>query len=164
MRAYDSRMTPTFLARSELEALSDAARRCPRLRLNRNLHAMEDPVHRLLNAMEPGSYVRPHRHATPPKSETILVVAGELGLVLFDDAGGVLSATRLSAAGPLHGADLPPGTWHTLVALASGTVFFETKPGPYVPPGPEDSASWAPAEGDPGADRQQAALSRLFPG
>lgn len=155
-------MNPTLLSRAELAALSDEARRRPRLRINRNLHAMEDPVHRLLNAIEPGSYVRPHRHGTPPKSETIVVLAGELGLVLFDDEGGVLSATRLAAAGPLYGADLPPGAWHGIVALAPGTVFFETKPGPYVPPGAGDLAAWAPAEGEPAAEGFQRRITELL--
>lgn len=156
-------MEPTFLTRADLEALSEAARGTPRLRINRNLHAMEDPVHRLLNAIEPGSYVRPHRHLTPPRSETALVVAGELGLVLFDESGAVARAQRLAAAGPLFGADLQPGTWHTFVALVPGTVFFETKPGPYVSPGPGDLASWAPAEGSVEAEAYLRNLGFLFP-
>ena len=61
------------LDRTLLAELSAAARLHPRRRLNRNLHAMDDPSHRLLNAIEPGSYVRPHRHLTPPKSETIVL-------------------------------------------------------------------------------------------
>jgi cupin fold WbuC family metalloprotein len=139
----------SFLAldRTLLVELSAAARLHPRRRLNRNLHAMEDPSHRLLNAIEPGSYVRPHRHGTPPKSETIILVAGALGLLLFDGIGTILGRERLETGGERFGADLPPGVWHSLVSLAEGTVFFETKPGPYVRPVEADLAPWAPEEG-----------------
>lgn len=146
-----------------LDALTDEARRRPRGRANANLHAPDDPVHRLLNAIEPGSYVRPHRHAVPPKDETVVVVRGAVGLVLFDGEGRV-SAARLLRAGPTgsFAADLPAGTMHTFVSLEPGTVFFEAKAGPYVAPSGDDVASWAPAEGDPAAPAFEASLRALF--
>lgn len=148
----------TFIDHALLRAVAAEAAAAERRRKNRNLHAMEDPVHRLLNAVEPGTYIRPHRHAAPPKSETALAVAGRIGLVLFDDAGAVTGTAVLAPEGPTLGADLPEGTWHTFVALAPGSVFFEAKPGPYVAPGGADLAPWAPAEGEPGA----AALERTW--
>ena len=134
---------------AQLDELCSRARASPRLRMNQNLHGMDDPVHRLLNAIEPGSYVRPHRHLDPPKTETILVVRGKLGLIVFDEMGVVREATRLEVHGRASGADLAAGAWHTLVSLARGTVFFETKPGPYVSPKAADVAAWAPAEREP---------------
>jgi len=152
----------TWLRRADLGLLSEEARKTPRLRLNRNLHQMDDPVHRLLNAIEPGSWVRPHRHLAPPRSETVLVVAGALGVVLFGDDGSVREVVRLEAGGDVFGVDLDAGTWHGLVALEAGTVFFETKPGPYVAPAPADRAPWAPGEGEPGAATAEEALRGLF--
>jgi cupin fold WbuC family metalloprotein len=108
---------------------------------------MEDPVHRLLNAMEPGTYVRPHRHLHPPRSETAIAVAGRIGILFFDDAGRVLERRILAGDGETLGADVPAGAWHSFLALAPGSVFFEAKAGPYAPPPPEDVAAWAPAEG-----------------
>lgn len=87
-----------FLDVGVLDALSAEARSRPRHRANGNLHAMEDPVHRLLNAVEPGTYIRPHRHLHPPKDETCLVVRGALGLVLFDESGAVAATRRLSVS------------------------------------------------------------------
>lgn len=146
-----------------LEALSGEARRRPRRRANANLHAMEDPVHRLLNAVEPGTYIRPHRHLHPPKDETYVVVRGTLGLVLFDEAGAVTRARRLStAAGETFGVDIPAGVLHTVVALEEGTVFFEVKVGPYVPSGGSDVPAWAPEEGEPDAAAYEAGLRALF--
>ena len=153
---------PVWLTKHGLGALSMQAAATARRRLNRNLHEMGDPVHRLLNAIEPGSWVRPHHHLDPPRSETVVVVAGALGVVLFDDSGSVQEAVKLEAAGEILGADLDAGTWHGLVALAPGTVFFETKPGPYFAPAPSDRAPWAPAEGDPAAVAAEWAMRELF--
>ncbi len=146
-----------------LAALSDEARRRPRRRVNANLHAMGDRVHRLLNAVEPGSYIRPHRHLDPPKDETLVVVRGALGLVLFDAEGGVVGTTRLaSSPAGAFGADVPAGAIHSFVALEEGTVFFEVKEGPYVSPVEGDLPAWAPAEGDAAAAAYEASLRGLF--
>ncbi len=145
-----------------LAEVADEARSAPRRRKNRNLHRMEDPVHRLLNAVEPGTYIRPHRHLAPPKTETALVLAGRIGMIVFDDAGNVTTTAVLDAHGEVRGADIEPGAWHTFVALAPGSVFFEAKPGPYVAPGPADLAAWAPAEGDSDAEAAERGFRSLF--
>ena len=125
---------------------------------------MEDPVHRLLNAVEPGTYVRPHRHSHPPRSETLVALAGKVGLILFDAEGRILGRRVLEDGGETLGADLPPETWHTVLALAPGTVFFETKAGPYTPPAGDDLAAWAPAEGSPEASALERKWRALFTG
>ncbi|MBK9065055.1 MAG: WbuC family cupin fold metalloprotein [Acidobacteria bacterium] len=150
------------LDRIALHRLSKAAVSSPRLRQNRNLHAMEDSVHRLLNAIEPGSYIRPHRHLHPPKAETMFVVAGRLGFLSFHDDGTVAEKTVLDAGGETFGVDVPPGVWHTFVSLAAGTVAFEAKAGPYVAPAGSDAAPWAPPEGDPASVRLEAGWRNAF--
>ena len=134
-----------------LEAVADGARKSPRLRMNANLHAMDDAVHRLLNAFEPGSYVRPHRHLEPPKGETLTVLRGRGAVLVFDDAGRVTSCAVLSPHGPAFVVEVPAGAWHSLVALESGTVWFEAKEGPYVQPAAGDWAAWAPDPASPDA-------------
>lgn len=157
--------SPTWLRGADLDQLAEAARGTPRLRTNLNLHAMDDRVHRLLNAIEPGSYVRPHRHLAPPKAETVVVVRGSLGLVLFDESGAVVGSGRLSAdPSATFGAEVPAGAIHSFVALEGGTVFFEVKEGPYVAPAGEDLPAWAPAEGDAAAPAYEASLRALFGG
>jgi len=133
---------------ARLAAVVAKAKAAPRLRMNDNLHAMDDPIHRLLNATEPGTYVQPHRHGTPAKVETLAVIAGRGALVLFDDAGRVTETCVLSPTGPTFVAEVPAGAWHTLIALAPGTVWFEVKAGPYTAPPAQDVATWAPAPGD----------------
>jgi cupin fold WbuC family metalloprotein len=151
-----------LLERADLMRLSAEARLSPRRRRNRNLHEMDDVVHRLFNAIEPGSYVRPHRHLSPPKAETMVVVSGRLGLLVFRESGAVRDTAVLEAGGETFGVDLQAGTWHSFVSLAPGTVVFEAKEGPYVPPGGADSAPWAPEEGAPEAADQVAIWHKLF--
>ena len=146
-----------------LDAVSEEARLRPRRRANLNLHGMDEAVHRLLNAIEPGSYVRPHRHGDPPKAETLVVLRGALGIVLFDEAGSVAATAllRAGADGPF-GADVPAGAIHSFVSLEAGTVFLEAKEGPYVAPAGRDLPDWAPAEGDAAAAGYEASLRALF--
>lgn len=145
--------------RKLIDSLIDRARRAPRLRANHNFHAdAAAPAQRLLIAIEPGSYVVPHRHHAPDKQETLIVLRGSLGVVLFDAAGRVERSLVLRPDDEILGIDLPAGTYHTALALETGTVFFEAKAGPYVPLTDVERAPWAPAEGDP---EVPAYLSRL---
>lgn len=141
---------------------ADAAAR-PRRRANHNFHPADDfPAHRLLNAIEPDSYLPPHRHLDPQKDESIIVLRGELGVLRFDDAGAVCATWHLCAGGDRLGVDIPHGTWHTVVALQPGTVIFEAKSGPYRPLVAGEKAPWAPAEGDAAAAAYWRTLHALF--
>lgn len=146
-----------------LDQVSAEARQSPRGRKNRNFHTNDaQPGHRLLNAIEPGSYIMPHRHLDPNKDETMVVLRGRLGLVTFDDAGVIVDAVEVGKGGAAIGMDIPHGTWHTVFALEPGTVFLEAKAGPYLPLTADEKAPWAPAEGDPGASAYLAALVARF--
>ena len=146
-----------------LDAVSREAQASPRRRRNRNFHPADDfPAQRLLNAIEPDSYIAPHRHLDSCKDETMIVLRGRLGLVIFDDAGQITQTAMLAADGACRGVDIPHGAWHSLVALESATVFFETKAGPYLPLAPAERASWAPAEGDVACADYLGKLRALF--
>lgn len=155
----------TLIDTALIDAVSAEARAAPRGRKNRNFHPRDDyPGHRLLNAIEPGSYIAPHRHLDPTKDETMVVLRGALGLVAFDDAGAVALAQKVCAGGTADvlGIDIPHGTWHTVFALEPGTVFLEAKSGPYLPLTDAERAPWAPAENAPDAPAYLAGLRRLF--
>lgn len=152
-----------LIDRHLLDEVSSEARNSPRLRKNRNLHASEDaPANRLLNAIEPGSYVAPHRHLEPAKDETFIVLRGRFGLVIFDDAGNIVRTQIIEADGSVCGADIPHGTWHSIVSLKPDSVFFEAKAGPYLPFTPEEKAPWAPAENGSGAKEYLDRLQQFF--
>ncbi len=136
-------LTPDLFA-----ALVERARQSPRLRTNHNFHvSMEENPHRFLNVMIRGTYIAPHRHLDPPKSESFIVLAGEVAFFTFADDGSIVGAERLrSDANP--GIDIQPGVWHTLAVLSDYAVCFEVKPGPYSAANDKDFAPWAPREGD----------------
>jgi cupin fold WbuC family metalloprotein len=149
----------------DLETLSHEAAASDRLRANRNLHDdLAEPVQRMLNAFEPGTYVRPHRHADPPKWELFLALKGAAACLTFDDAGTVTERCDITAGGPLFGVEIPAGTWHTLVALEPGTVLFELKEGPFQPLADKDFAAWAAAEGTGEAEALETWLHGARPG
>lgn len=150
---------PIFFGADSFEELTAAARGSARRRRSFDFHdGASHPAQRLLNAVEPDSYIRPHRHLEPRKDETFVVLRGAFGLVLFDDAGNVTDARVLRAGGDLVGAHVPGGVFHCLVSLAPGSVFFEAKAGPYNVPTDKDWPAWAPPEG---ASDVPAYLSRL---
>lgn len=148
---------------SLLAEVSAEAKLAPRLRKNRNFHPTDDyPGHRLLNAIEPGSYVTPHRHLDPHKDETMVCLAGRLGLVFFDEQGKVVETMVAAPNSDLLGVDIPHGVFHSVVALESGTVFLEAKSGPYVLLTEAEKAPWAPAEGSAEAGAYLFGLTALF--
>lgn len=154
-----------LLGQSLLDQLSGEAEASPRLRKHRNFHPDDAyPAHRLLVAIEPGSYVPPHCHLDPAKDETLLVIRGKLGVLFFDAAGEITAQHVLTPGGAVFGVDIPHGVFHTVLALTPGTAFFEAKAGPYVPVGVGELPGWAPREGDPAFAGYRDALIRRFVG
>jgi cupin fold WbuC family metalloprotein len=133
-----------------IDHLIARAQSSPRRRLNLNLHDdLADPVQRFLNAGEPDTYTRPHRHA-PGRWELFVALRGEAEIVGFTDDGAVASRTRLNAKKNSI-VEIPGGSWHSVVYLLPGTVLFELKPGPYTPETDKEYSPWAPPETDAAA-------------
>ncbi len=152
-----------IVSRELLDQLTEAARRSPRLRMNHNLHPTDNSrCHRLLNAIEPPSYIRPHRHLDPEKTEGFILLRGRLGIVVFADDGKVVQTVLLSEATGNLAVDIPHGVYHTAVSLEIGTVFYESKGGPYLPLTEEEKAIWAPEDGDPAVLAYLEQLRELF--
>ena len=138
------------LSERDLELLSQRAAQSERLRLNQNLHPeLSDPVQRLCNAFEPGTYVRPHWHSEDDRWELFLVLRGRCAVLTFDENGKVIERLELREHGGDRIVEIPPRTIHTVVSLAHGSVLFEVKPGPYRVATDKDFAKWAPKEGEP---------------
>ena len=132
-----------------LDSLTLQAKLSERLRQNYNLHkSFEEPSQRLLNAIEPYSYIRPHRHLVEKRDEYLSVLRGKFLFVTFNDEGVVMSVLRLGLSSDCDAlaVEIAPTTWHTVIALVSGSVLFEAKPGPFNPNKSKDLAPWAPEE------------------
>ncbi len=142
-----------------LDALSREAAGAPRLRKNLNMHDdYADPCQRLFNAMEPGTYIRPHRHTEPAKPECFLAVRGRMILITFTDDGKVEQLLPFGEGCDTVAIEVPAGVWHAVLSLQPGSIFFETKPGPYVALSDKDFAPWAPPEGSADVDAYMSLL------
>lgn len=133
-----------------IEELIRAAQKSKRGRIIFNYHTYAaDPVQRMLNAIEPGSYVQPHKHENPDKPEVFIILKGRIAVIIYDDTGEIDDFIILDREEGHFGAEVPPRTWHSIIALESGTVIYEVKHGPYDPTTDKVFAPWAPAENHP---------------
>jgi len=154
---------PEFISRQILDRLSAEAKLSPRLRKNYNFHSSDQDIcHRLLNAMEPDSYIQPHRHLYTSKDETLVVIRGRIGIIIFDVDGNIKENVLLEPTGGIMMVNIPHKIFHTCVSLEAGTVFFEAKAGPFIPLAPEERAPWAPPENDEFVTAYLASLKTLF--
>ncbi|MGE5478288.1 MAG: WbuC family cupin fold metalloprotein [Bacteroidales bacterium] len=146
-----------------IQSMKAAAAEAARRRTHATLHDdLADPVQRVVIALQPGTYVRPHRHAEGVW-ELFAVLDGALAVLTFDHAGTVTRRVELRPGGDRM-VQLPPGAWHSIAALAPDTLALEVKPGPYRPMDDKDFAAWAPAEGAEGAAELRAWLETAIAG
>lgn len=119
-----------------LDQVAGQARKSPRLRMNHNFHySTEDPVQRMLNAMEPGTVIPIHRHRET--AESMILLRGRMKVTTYDDAGRVLESVVLDPREGRHGIHVESGAWHGVEVIES-SVMFEVKEGSYHPISPDD--------------------------
>lgn len=132
---------------SLLHRLNNAAEASLRKRINHNFHKEgTDLLQRMLNAMEPGTYIQPHKHEKPDKREVFLLLKGRFAVVEFDELGEVTDYTVLNRDDGVFGAEVAPGVYHTIIALERNSVAYEVKDGPYDQGNDKIFAQWAPTE------------------
>lgn len=147
------------ITQNDTAELSGEARISDRFRKNRNFHTdYADPINRLMNAFEPGTYVHPHRHKDSQKVEIFIIFTGRLLIVEFDEDGTVIDYCILDHAEGVYAVEIPPRVWHTAIALVPNTVVYEVKNGPYDASTDKDFAPWAPQEGTPEGPEYNAVL------
>ncbi len=150
-------LTPETLAEG-----FEASRNSPRRRIILPIHRTQDAkVQRMLNFFQPGTFVRPHAHPQPSHIETIQVIAGHLGFILFETDGRIRETFELEA-GPAALVDIEPGLWHGMVCLAENSAILEIKCGPYDGARDKVFAAWAPGENDEGATAYRQKLEAHF--
>lgn len=132
-----------------LDTLTSRAKVSPRLRQHQNLHrSYQDPCQRLLNAVEPGSYLRPKRDVSVPRDKLLVALRGRFALLKFDDDGSITGLAEFAADGAGGAAvEVAPSCWNTVVSLKTGSVLLEVRSGPFDPGHLGDFAPWAPEPG-----------------
>lgn len=132
----------------------------------REIHAFQatetETLQRMLNAVQPGTYIRPHLH--PQKVESLVLIQGALGFMTFGDEGSIEDSrlVLLTHDNGNFGIDCRAGQWHTFVAMAPDTVVFEVKAGPFDAASDRTMAPWAPPENTPEGQRYLADLEEHF--
>ncbi len=151
----------TLLSEAGMRQAIEASRQSPRGRIILPFHkSAEASLHRMLNVLQPGTYVRPHRHIDPPKAEGVVLLRGALWFLTFTDDGKPTSAVRLAPGLGTFGVDIEPGVFHTFVVEEADTVMYEVKPGPYTRATDKEFPAWAPAEGEASVAGYQLELDR----
>ena len=131
-----------------LKETSNKAKTSVRKRCNYNFHKSNtDPIQRFINALEPDTYLRPHKHANPDKTEIFLILKGRVLIVEFDDNGKVIDYFILDYKKGNQGVEIPPKTWHSFIALQESSILYEIKEGPFIKETDKIFAKWSPAEG-----------------
>jgi cupin fold WbuC family metalloprotein len=131
-----------------VDEVSKKAKSSARKRTNHNFHeSYEDPLQRFLNAVEPESYLQPHKHENPDKTEIFLILRGRVLIVEFDEIGKIIDHFVLDSKVGNVAVEIPPRTWHSFIALEEGSVLYEIKEGPFIQETGKTSATWAPEEG-----------------
>lgn len=130
------------ISRETIAVLALQAAESERKRAHLLLHSgHDDQVQRLMIAMQPGTYVRPHHHSS--QWEMLILLKGGGEVLGFSEDGRLLDRIELSADAPV--VQIPMGAWHGFVVREPDTAVMEVKPGPYRP---NEFADWAPPEGD----------------
>lgn len=105
-----------------------------RLRMNHNIHnSLDEPVHKLINALQIGTSFPVHRHMHPPKKETFVLLQGKLNVLIYDDQKNLKHSVELSKDSGNMIIELMPDDWHTIEVLEPDTAILEIKEGPYIP-------------------------------
>lgn len=94
-----------------LDTTTRNAEENPRLRKNYNFHKSEsDPVNWMLNGLQRGTFVQPHRHLAPERDEMVVVLRGRVASFVFDEAGNVTQKAVIDGSGNLW-VSYPAGEW-----------------------------------------------------
>jgi cupin fold WbuC family metalloprotein len=146
---------------SELETLKAAVKASARRRARINIHPDgEDMLHEMIIAIEPGSYIRPHKH--PGKSEAFHVVEGAVDIVVFKDDGEIGQLVPLGAPGSGRSFyyRMSRPFFHTLIVRSDVLIVHEITNGPFRPEATV-FADFAPDDSEPGkSEAYQAELIR----
>lgn len=162
MLAFPNPSGPLFELTDDLLAEGLAASRASaRKRIILPIHRTQPaPVQRMLNFLQPGTYVKPHIHHGVGASESVVLLSGAIRYFIFNDEGGVVHTFMARAGTASAVLDMEPDVWHSFVVLEADTVIFECKKGPYSALSDKDFAPWAPDEGTPEAAAWVAAMER----
>ena len=143
----------------DMDRLKDAAAATARRRVRLCTHpGTDNALHEMIIVHARDIYVRPHRQRAG-KSESLHMIEGELDVVLFDDAGGIIRVMAMGEArsGKPFYYRVDESFYHTVLIRSDAAIFHENTNGPFEP-GDTEFAEWAPGETDAALASFRAAL------
>lgn len=105
------------------------------------------PIHEMFICLNKNTYVQPHKHIN--KTESYLLLKGELDIIFFDEEGNETSRASLTehSAGGNFFLRAESSLWHTVLVKSDYVIMFETTNGP-LDPTKTVFADWAPPPRD----------------
>jgi cupin fold WbuC family metalloprotein len=118
-----------------------------RKRIIMPIHREQDAeVQRMINFLQPGTYIRPHKHPLEHATESLVLIRGSIRFYTFNEDGTALTKIDIHSK-PLPGViDIEPRVWHSFIVLEEDTILFECKKGPYDVETDKVFAEWSPEE------------------
>lgn len=132
----------------------EGSRNSVRKRIILPIHRKQEAeVQRMINFLQPGTYIRPHKHPLQHATESIVLLQGSIRFFTFDDDGN-RHTSRIIASNPFPGMiDIEPNVWHSFIVIEPDTILFECKKGPYNAETDKVFAEWSPSEGSEQAEK-----------
>ncbi len=163
MNAFENISGDQFVLTPEVMEMGiKGSRTSKRKRIILPIHrTQEDRVQRMLNFLQPGTYIRPHMHPLEHATESLVLLKGSICFYRFSSEGDVQSSRILNAGTANSVADIQHRIWHSFTVLEEDTVLFECKLGPYDEIKDKIFASWAPPENSDGVKKWLAVLRLL---
>ncbi|MEX0685295.1 MAG: WbuC family cupin fold metalloprotein [Balneolales bacterium] len=125
-----------------------ASRKSSRRRVILPIHRTQDAlVQRMINFLQTGTFIRPHKHPLAHAAESLILLKGSLRFFIFDDMGIIDKQFDMDENDNINLIDIEPQTWHNFIVTKPDTVIFEVKRGPYDPETDKEFADWSPEEG-----------------
>ena len=135
------------LAKDDVERGLEASRNSPRKRFILPIHRTQNaPVQRMMNFLQPGTYIRPHKHPRPGAIETIVALTGHIRFFIYSEDGEVTHQCELISGAANCLIDIEDNVWHGFEVLSPDTIIFECKMGPYDAELDKTFAPWSEPE------------------
>lgn len=135
------------LSEEMIEQGLKASRESERKRIILPIHRHQGAkVQRMINFLQPDTYIRPHKHPLEHASESLVLIRGSIRFYTFDEEGNVLTTHEVNSKPAPGVLDIEPGIWHSFLVLEEDTLLFECKKGPYNPDTDKTFARWSPEE------------------
>ena len=115
----------------------------------RAMHCFSDnhvSIQHMINACLHGTYMQPHKHENPDKTEIVSILRGRMAIFTFEQNGEISTCTILDDHGPNKALEIPPGTWHTMMVMDDEAVVHEIVTGPYESSTHKIFAQFSPSE------------------